>query len=193
LSTNKPPPGPAAAGIDLASVVAFARGPNGRAVLLPPDGESAFTRVGILDNPIVLFRMLVVCMVVAVSGLLVLRWKVDTAFERAGKYAAVGLALAAVAAGYVIYGGFAEGDGWRLYKLAGRVPRFIALGVLGNLGAVLSAVILVLAPVAWRGSPWGEGRYGRMRRVHFSLLGLAALGLIWVLWFANLIGWRLPV
>ncbi len=60
----------------------------------------------------------------------------------------------------------------------------IVLG-LGVLSAVLTAAALVCGVAVWKSRSWGV-----LRRVHFTLATLAALGFVWFLNQWNLLGWR---
>jgi hypothetical protein len=60
----------------------------------------------------------------------------------------------------------------------------IVLGV-GVLGAVLTVGALIYSVLAWKRSYWGIAT-----RVHYTLVTVAALALVWFLNYWNLLGWR---
>jgi len=62
----------------------------------------------------------------------------------------------------------------------------VILLVLPQLVALLSALSLVAAARSWRGRWWGL-----FARLHYSTVALASAGLVWLLNFWNILGYRL--
>ena len=64
-------------------------------------------------------------------------------------------------------------------------PLLTAVFILGLVSTVLTVGVVVCAILAWWGHFWSVGR-----RVHYSLVALAALVLTWQLVYWNLLGFR---
>jgi hypothetical protein len=64
-------------------------------------------------------------------------------------------------------------------------PLLTAIFILALVSAGLSVGVVVFAILAWWGHFWSVGR-----RVHYSLVALAALALTWQLVYWNLLGFR---
>ena len=65
--------------------------------------------------------------------------------------------------------------------------RFVAFTVAANLVALAAIVFAWHVVVAWRESFWSGSKLGGLLRVHYSILGLAALLFIPVFAFLNLL------
>jgi len=68
---------------------------------------------------------------------------------------------------------------------SGVPPLLTAVFILALVSAVLTVGVVVCAGLSWWGRFWSVGR-----RVHYSLVALAALALTWQLVYWNLLGFR---
>jgi hypothetical protein len=92
----------------------------------------------------------------------------------------------------VLLGFYAADDGIMYHVLEAQPGRFIGLAIAGNLGAIVAVLTIAAAVAAWLRGWWGEGRRALFRRVHFSLIAVAAAGILAFLAALNLVGWNLP-
>jgi hypothetical protein len=67
----------------------------------------------------------------------------------------------------------------------GAPPLLTALFALALVSAILTGCVVLLAIPVWWGRFWSVGR-----RIHFTLVALAALALTWQLAYWNLLGFR---
>jgi hypothetical protein len=67
----------------------------------------------------------------------------------------------------------------------GAPPLLTALFALALVSAILTGCVVLLAIPVWWGRVWSVGR-----RIHFSLVALAALAFTWQLAYRNLLGFR---
>jgi hypothetical protein len=188
--TDEPAAGPR---LEFSDIVAFAVDSRGDTLLLPSSGNAAYARVTSIDNPVYLASALRFAFLLALSGVLAVSWRSRTRVERAALAAVVALAITALAALAVLYIGFDDAENWRLYMLAGDLPRIIALTVLSNVSVILVALIVILVPPIWARRAWGSGWPGMLRRLHYTVIAVGGSAALWVLAFSNLIGWRLPL
>lgn len=151
-----------------------------------------YVRASTIDNPQFALQVLLLSAGVMLTGLLAAFWPRSRGLERAGKWLPPMIAVGLVSIVPTVLAGYPEGDGAGTALLLGQMPRFATLIAIANLIAAGSIVMLIVSIVAWRRGFWGIGARATARRVHFTLLALAGLGLIWALAFANLLGLKLP-
>jgi CubicO group peptidase (beta-lactamase class C family)/uncharacterized integral membrane protein len=73
------------------------------------------------------------------------------------------------------------------YEFAFEVPQaFVVALWLGLAGSIMTIGLLVCSVLAWKYRYWGT-----IRRVHYTLVTLAAIGFVWWLNFWNLLGFKL--
>jgi len=166
---------------------------NGVITMLPNDGVSAYDKAGAIKNPRFMLQLLSFSVLVGLTGLFTVLWRDTARVGRYGKWFAVSLSVSLLLAFCTIFVGFGEGEGWHWYQISGQTARFLALAVLGNLIFLFSFGIGAIAALSWISNCFGSGRSATLKRVYYSLLAFAGLGLILVLDFVNMIGFHLPV
>jgi CubicO group peptidase (beta-lactamase class C family) len=151
-----------------------------------------YVRTSAVDNPQFALRVLLVSAVLMLTGVLAAFWPRSRGLERAGKWLPPAIAAGLLSLAPVLLAGYREGDGAGSALLLGQMPRFAALIAIANLIAAGGLVMLIVCALAWRRGFWGTGVRAALRRMHFTLLTAAAVALIWVFAFTNLLGLELP-
>lgn len=162
---------------------------TGMAPLLSVD---AWERCGDTWNPLVAGMLLPVLLLVVLTGLLCLWWPGRTRTERLARWLPLLQFVSLVTLPFVLLGFYPANDGIMYHVLEARPGRFIGLAIAGNLAALVSAATIVAALAGWRAGWWGEGRRAVMRRVHYSIIAVAAAVIFAFLLSLNLVGWNLP-
>jgi hypothetical protein len=88
----------------------------------------------------------------------------------------------------VLLVGYAEGDTLVNHLFFGRSGRFVWFAVLANLVAILAVISAWFTIRAWKDHYWAGRKLGTVLRVHYTMLSLAALLLIPVFNYSNLLG-----
>lgn len=151
-----------------------------------------YVRASATNNPQFALRTLLISSVLMLTGVLAAFWPRSRGLERLGKWLPPVIVVGLVSLVAVLLAGYREGDGAGTALLLGQMPRFAALIVIANLIAAGGLVMLIVSALAWKRRFWGNGVRATVRRVHFTVLTAAALGLVWVFAFANLLGLELP-
>ncbi|MCP4044885.1 MAG: beta-lactamase family protein [Gammaproteobacteria bacterium] len=156
--------------------------------LAPRLGITPLVKVGNYENPGFYAQLFGIGLLVLLTGLVMLFWRVDSLPRRIVKYAAVLTPVFVILIPIVLMFGYPEGDTPPAYLARGDSGRFVLSIVFANLAA-LGCVSLIIGFVqCWVSS----GGLGIIRRIHLSLLGLAAMAMLMVLHFTNYIGVNLP-
>lgn len=163
--------------------------PRAMAPLLSVD---AWEQCGAAWNPKVAGLLTPLVLLLSLSGLLCLFWPATGRLAKWARVLPLAQAVGLLALPFVLLGFYATDDGLMYHLLEGRIGRFVGMAVVGNLTALLAVGIVVATVLAWRGRWWGTGGRAVARRVHYSLIGVAALALLAVLASLNLIGVHLP-
>ncbi|MEJ0038090.1 MAG: serine hydrolase domain-containing protein [Gammaproteobacteria bacterium] len=158
----------------------------------PTFGIDPYLRAGGFANPRSAMNTLLACALIGLTGLMAAFWPGGSGLARLGKWLPLLSVVALIAMVPVLLMGYPEGDGPVTALLLGHGARFIGLSVLANLIAVIALCMAILTVLAWRRRYWGVGWRAGGRRVHFTLLAVATIGLAWVFGFANLLGARWP-
>jgi len=159
---------------------------------LPP---LAFERIGVYEQTMVHLAVLGVSLLVFLSALF--GWPVSAGWRRYrgvrrsgaeslaryGRWVG-GVAAAAFVAFWVVFGGFVLTDPTGL--LFGDPLAFQLLLLLPLVGAIATVGAVGLAVVAWR-----DGYWGRWSRLHYSLVALAAVAMVLVLGYWNLLWYQM--
>ncbi|HYN87917.1 MAG TPA: serine hydrolase domain-containing protein [Ardenticatenaceae bacterium] len=158
-------------------------------MLLGDSPDRAFIKLAWYQAPSLHFGLLALCSVAFLSAALaplVWRRRPGTA-AASGRLARAARWLVAVTAtlhlAFVVILVVALGDPELvLYD----IPPFLVVAlVLASAGTGLTALLLVLAPFVWRERSWG-----RVARVHYVVVTLAAVTFVWFLTYWNLLGFR---
>ena len=158
----------------------------------PTFAIDSYRRVSNFDNPQFAMQVLMLCGVFSLTGALAAFWPAGRGLGRAGKWLPPAIAGALLAIVPVMLAGYPEGDGLGTALLLGEGTRLLSVVLLANLVAILGLAMAVATLLAWQRGYWGYGWRAVARRTHFTLLSVAAAGLIWVFAFANLLGLKLP-
>jgi CubicO group peptidase (beta-lactamase class C family) len=158
----------------------------------PTFGIDPYVRAGAFANPRFAGSVLLVCSLFALTGILTAFWPAGSGVGRVAKWLPPLICAALVAFVLVLLAGYPDGDGLATALLLGQSTRLLGAALLANLVALVAATMIVSAVAAWRNGYWGSGGRAVARRVHFTLLSTAAIGLAWVFGFANLLGLQLP-
>lgn len=162
---------------------------TGMAPLLSVD---AWERCSDTWNPRVAGMMLPGLLLIAFTGILCLFWPGSARAERLSRWLPLLQLGTVIALPLVLLGFYAADDGIMYHVLEAQPGRFIGLAITGNLAAIVAVLTIAAAITAWLRGWWGEGRRAVFRRVHFSLIAIAAAGILAFLASLNLIGWNLP-
>ncbi len=158
----------------------------------PTFAIDSYARAGAMANPLFAMKVLALGASFALTGILCAFWPAGEGFARRGKWLPPLVAASLLAFVFVLLGGYHEGDGPGTALLLGESARFVGMSLLAKLVAVLALLMLATTWLAWRNGYWGDTRRGAARRVHFTLLAAAALGLTWAFAFGGLLGVAAP-
>lgn len=158
----------------------------------PTFGIDPYVRAGAFANPRFAASVLLVCSLFALTGALTAFWPAGSGLGRVAKWLPPLICAALVSLVLVLLAGYPDGDGLGTALLLGQHTRLLGAALLANLVALVAATMIVIAVAAWRNGYWGTGGRAVARRVHFTLLSAAAIGLTWVFGFTNLLGVQLP-
>jgi len=153
--------------------------------LAPRLGITPLVRVETFDNPDFYSKLFGIGLLVLLTGIVAVFWRAGT---RPVKYAAILTPVCIILVPVVLMLFYPEGDTPPAYLTRGDNGRFILSIVFANLAA-LGCVVLITGSIRSWVSPGG---LGIIRRIHQSLLGLAAIAMLMVLYFSNYIGFNLP-
>ncbi|MBA4758726.1 serine hydrolase domain-containing protein [Sphingosinicella sp.] len=166
---------------------------NGKATgMAPLLSVDAWERCSDSWNPRTLGMMLPVLLLTLFTGILCLFWPGSTRAERLARWLPLLQLGTVIALPLVLLGFYAADDGIMYHVLQAQPERFIGLAIAGNVGALVAVLTIAAAVAAWLRGWWGEGRRALFRRVHFSLIAIAAAGILAFLASLNLVGWNLP-
>jgi len=167
---------------------AFSRDEQGNVDYLSPQiGFDAWVKKGALGVPSNYLVVWVVLLLFLLSGLLCLFYPKVPA-NRAAKWLPPVISGLLVAMPLVLLTGYAEDDSLLNQVFFGHGARFVWFAVLADLVAILSVLGGWFAIRAWKDHYWQGRRLAWVLRVHYTLLGLAALLLIPVFNYLNLLG-----
>jgi hypothetical protein len=173
-------------------VFAFTASNDKATGMVPLLSVDAWERCSDTWNPRTLGMMLPVLLLITFTGVVCLFWPGSRRAERLARWLPLLQLGTVIALPLVLLGFYGADDGIMYHVLEGRPGRFIALAIVGNLGAVVAVLTIAAAITAWLRGWWGEGRRAVFRRVHFSLIAVAAAGILAFLAALNLVGWNLP-
>jgi hypothetical protein len=155
--------------------------------VVPQIGFDVWVKSGPLQNPQTWTTALGVVFLVGLSGL-VAAFYPRVPRRRLAKWLPVIMALGLIALPLIVLLGQADGDTIVDDLFFGRAGRFVLLGIAANLLALAALLQAWYAVRAWRESFWSEARLGGVMRVHYGLVGVAALVLVPVLAYWRLLG-----
>ncbi len=167
----------------------FAFTATGMAPLLSVD---AWERCSETWNPRTMGMMLPAALLVMLTGLICLAWPASSRAERLARWLPMLQFVSILALPLVLLGFYAADDGIMYHVLEAKPGRFAGLAVAGNVAALIAILTMASAIMAWARGWWGTGRRAVFRRVHFSLVAVAAAGVLSFLLSLNLVGWNLP-
>jgi len=161
------------------------------------DGISRyFSRRSGVANPANLLAPAPIFLLIIMTGLVAVFWparhKPGNNIERFSKWLPVAAPLCLAAMFFFLSFGFAPGDSLEIAIGTGRTGRFIGVIAAANLLAAIASAMLLVCFVSWPRGYWGEGKRAILRRIHFTLVTVAAVGMLPALAFANLLGFRIP-
>jgi CubicO group peptidase (beta-lactamase class C family) len=172
---------------------AFSADPRGTPHAASPTwGLDPYVRTSPYASPRFVANAAAVLTLVALSGIVALFWPARCRASRLGTFLPTVTAGAVVGIPLVLFSGYREGDGFVFALLLGEPGRFLWAIILANAVALLAVGLSGTAILAWRNAYWGDRWRGIARRIHFSLLATAALGLAMIAAFFNLLGVHLP-
>ena len=158
----------------------------------PTFGIDPYVRAGAFANPQFAANVLAACALFAFTGLLAAFWPRGSGFGRIAKWLPPLICVVLVAIVLVLLAGYADGDGLATALLLGQRGRLLGAALFANLVGAVALTMLAATAMAWRNQYWGAGGRAVARRVHFTVLTAAAIGLACVFGFANLLGLQLP-
>ena len=166
----------------------FSRDKHGAVDYLTPQiGFDAWVKKGAFGVPSTYLAAWLILLLFLLSGLLCLFYpKVPD--NKAVKWLPPLIAVLLVAMPLVLLAGYAEGDTIVNHLFFGRAVRFMWFAILANLVVVLALVSGWFTIRVWKDRYWAERRLGMALRIHYSMLSLAALLLIPVFSYSNLLG-----
>lgn len=158
----------------------------------PTFAIDAYKRSGSYANPRFAMKVLALCALLALTGVLAAFWPRGAGHGGYAKWLPPLLVGALIALALVLLAGYGEGDGPGTALLLGQVGRMQGIMLLANLVALGTLAMSVISVLAWRHRYWGHGARATARRVHFTVLTGAAIGITAVFGFVNFLGLRLP-
>jgi len=161
---------------------------EGRYYLSPRLGITPLVKVGTFDNPAFYSQLFGFGLLVLLTGLVALFWRAESPAIKTVKYAVILTPIFVILVPVVLMLVYPEGDTPAAYLSRGDSGRFVLSIVFANLAALGCAVLIIGSVRCWL-SPGGVGV---IRRIHLSLLGLAAIAMLMTLSFSNYIGVNLP-
>jgi hypothetical protein len=159
-----------------------------RYYLSPRLGITPLVKVGTFDNPAFYSQLFAFGLLILLTGLVAQFWRVQTSATRYVKYEDIFTPVFIILVPVVLMLGYPEGDTPAAYLSRGDSGRFVLSIVFANLAA-LGCVTLIFGSVRSWLSPDGVGL---IRRIHLSLLGMAAIAMLMAFYFSNYIGVNLP-
>jgi hypothetical protein len=169
-------------------IYGFARDESGAVeYVVPQIGFDVWVKSGPLQNPQTWTMALGLVFLVGLTGV-VAAFYPRVPKRRLAKWLPVIIALGLIALPLIVLLGQADGDTIVDDLFFGRAGRFVLLGIAANLLALAALLQAWYGVRAWRESFWSEARLGGVMRVHYSLVGVAALVLIPVLAYWRLLG-----
>ena len=166
----------------------FSRDEHGAVDYLSPQiGFDAWVKKDALGVPSTYLTAWAVLLLFLLSGLLCLFYP-RVPGKSAVKWLPPIIAVLLVAMPLVLLLAYAEGDTIVNHLFFGRSGRFVWFAVLANLVAILAVLSAWFAISAWKDHFWAERKLGLLLRVHYTLLSMAALLLIPVFNYSNLLG-----
>lgn len=166
----------------------FSRDEHGQVDYLSPQiGFDAWVKKGALGVPSNYLTAWAILLLFLLSGLLCLFYP-KVPGNRAAKWLPPITAVLLVVMPLVLLVGYAEGDTLVNHLFFGRSGRFVWFAVLANLVAILAVISAWFTIRAWKDHYWAGRKLGTVLRVHYTMLSLAALLLIPVFNYSNLLG-----
>jgi len=165
----------------------FSRDEQGAVEFLTPQiGFDAWVRKGALETPSTWLMAWGGLTLFLLSGLLVIFYPRVSQFPMA-KWLPPLIAAMLLSMPAVLLVGYGEGESLVNDLFFGYATRFFSFAVMGNLVIVLALVSAWYTLKAWKEPFWSGQRGGWLLRLHYSLLSLAALMLIPVFSYMNLL------
>lgn len=152
-----------------------------------------FVKVGLWDNPNTYANILMVSLPILLSGLAILFWKkAGTQQACIIKLAALSLPITFIMVPVSLFLGYGESGSFLWHFLLGHYSHFIAAILFANLFLLFTITLAFFTLQSWRDHYWENGVRGTIKRIHLSLISLAAIAVLLFLWFYNFIGINLP-
>ncbi len=151
-------------------------------------GVTSFIKVGTMSNPSFYSTLFASGLLVLLTGLIAVFWRVKPGVTTATKYAAIFTPIMLILSLVVVMFGYPEGDTPAAYLQRGASGKFIVSLILGNLTAVGTLVLGYSAVSVWR----VPTEASVIQKLYMSVLGIGALSIFLVLLFGNYIGFYLP-
>ncbi len=152
--------------------------------------DDTYTRVDGLGNPLTVRKLMWTLVIIAMTGLL---WVIPAIRTGSGAttgrigWLAPALPVLVLAIAGALTVGFGESADLYTSIYQGDGRRLLACAVLANFIVIVALCLAAATVFAWRNSYWNL-----IRRIHFTLIALTALGLIPVLNFGNMVGFNMP-
>lgn len=168
---------------------AFEPAPTGKTLyMIDATGSSVSERIAAIESPRLWRRYAIVAGLLCLSAVLLVRKSASSVWSRIATWLPLGILSCLILQALVVFIGFEPGRSLFFDLLAGRSQRFAALVALGDLMLIGVLATIAAAIAAWRFRFWGSGARGLAMRVHFSIIAVAAAGLVPILYSLNLIG-----
>lgn len=165
----------------------FVRDTDGNVDYLTPQiGFDAWVKSSALENPQTYAKIWGLAFVILLSSVVSLFYP-SIASQRAAKWMPSVILLLLIVMPLILIVGYAEGSTVVDELFYGRTGRFTAFAVTANIIALCSIYFGWQIYLAWRDKYWSDRRAGIVMRLHYTILGVAALFLIPVFSFLKLL------
>jgi len=166
----------------------FSRDEHGEIDFLSPQiGFDAWVKKGVMDTPSTYLSAWAMLFLVLLSGLLCAFYP-KVSENKSIKWLPPLIAVLMISMPILLLVGYAEGDSLVNHLFFGKAQRFIGFAVIANLIAVLAVISTWFTFKLWKDGYWSGRRLAVVFRLHYTLLSIAALLMIPVFSFSNLLG-----
>ncbi len=151
-------------------------------------GVSSHIKVGALSNPALYSALFGPGLLILLTGVIAIFWKVKDGITSVTKYAIIFTPILVILSIVVLMFGYPEGDTPALYLQRGEPGKFILSLLFANLAIITIVTQLVASVRVWR----VPSEVSLIHRLHISLLGIGALAILIIFIFGNFYGFNLP-
>ncbi|MEM9092531.1 MAG: hypothetical protein AAGC93_27840, partial [Cyanobacteria bacterium P01_F01_bin.53] len=154
--------------------------------LTPQIGFDAWVKGSVWSTPSVYATLWIVLFLILLSGLLCIFYP-RVPGKPMLKWLPPLIVLTLIAMPCVLLLGYGENESLVNELFFGHTSRFVGFAVLANVVVLLAIFTAWYAFKSWKEHYWDAKRYGWLVRLHYSALGIVALGYIPIFHYANLL------